>query len=229
LTNEDQDMSGQIVLVTGTSGSGKTTTCATFARRAAEPYLMFGLDLLVGTLFPAKYTMFGEKRSEGYSPTQYGPVFIKAMQAMHEMVAAASRVGQSMVVDHLLSIDPPVLQDCIWHMVDVPVLLVCLKPSRDVLEKRVRQRQIDFIPPPIKEAMASAGGNVLEQLGEELAAATPWLYEHVYANDCYDLTLDSSAMSPEQVCECIEQRLRQGPGTAFATLRKRYPRPKGFV
>ena len=33
---------GQIVLINGTSGAGKTTTCATFARQAAEPYLMFG-------------------------------------------------------------------------------------------------------------------------------------------------------------------------------------------
>ena len=55
-------MAGQIVLVTGTSGSGKTTTCSAFARRAEEPYLMFGMDLLVGTLFPAKYTMFGSKK-----------------------------------------------------------------------------------------------------------------------------------------------------------------------
>jgi chloramphenicol 3-O-phosphotransferase len=222
-------MKGQIVLITGTSGSGKTTTCATFARRAAELYLMFGVDLLVGTLFPAKYTMFGEKRSEGYSPTQYGPMCMRAHQAMHGMVAAASRAGQNMIVDHLLLIDPPVLQDCIWRMADVPVLLVCLKPSRDVLEKRVRHRQIDFIPPPIKEAMATAGSDVLEKMGEELAGATPWLYEHTYANDCYDLELDSSAMTPEQVCERIEQRLRQGPGTAFATLRKRYPRPKDVV
>ncbi|MCB2060290.1 MAG: chloramphenicol phosphotransferase, partial [Novosphingobium sp.] len=38
-------MTGQIVLVNGTSGAGKTTTCYTFARRAEEPYLMFGMDL----------------------------------------------------------------------------------------------------------------------------------------------------------------------------------------
>jgi chloramphenicol 3-O-phosphotransferase len=217
-------MSGQIVIITGTSGSGKSTTCATFARRAAEPYLMFGLDLLVGTLFPAKYTMFGEQRREGYSPTQYGPMCMKAHQAMHEMAAAAARVGQNIVVDHLMFIDPPVLQDCIWRMTDVPVLFVCLKPARDVLRRRVRERQIDFIPPPVKEAMSRVGPHLLEQMGEELEAATPWLYDHTYANDCYDLTLDSSAMSPTAVCEVIEQRLKEGPGIAFATLRERYPK-----
>ena len=45
-------MTGQIVLISGTSGSGKTTTCANFARRAEQPWLTFGMDLLVGTLFP---------------------------------------------------------------------------------------------------------------------------------------------------------------------------------
>jgi chloramphenicol 3-O-phosphotransferase len=218
-------MSGQIVLITGTSGAGKTTTCSAFARRAEQPYLMFGMDLLVGTLFPAKYTMFGEKKAEGYTPTRYGPMCMQALEAMHAMIAAAARVGQNMVVDHLTFLDPPVLQDCIWRMADVPVLFVCLKPSRDVLEKRLLERQVDVVPAPIMEAMAGAGPEIMKAMGEELAAATPWFYEHAYANDRYDLELDSSSMSPDEVCERIEARLRQGPGTAFAALRDRYPRP----
>src|SRR5690606_25472563 len=86
---------GQIVVVNGTSGAGKTTTCATFARRAKEPYLMFGMDLLAGTLLPARYTMFGSMKEEGYQPTAYGPVCMKALAAMHAMIAAASRTGQN--------------------------------------------------------------------------------------------------------------------------------------
>ena len=45
------------------------------------------------------------------------------------------------------------------------------------------------------------------------------------SNDIYDLELDSSSMSIEDVCERIEARLAEGPGTAFAQLRKRHPRP----
>jgi hypothetical protein len=67
-------MSGQIVLISGSSGAGKTTTCSTFARRADQAYLMFGMDLLVGTLFPGKYTIFGDKKDEGYYGTGWGPV-----------------------------------------------------------------------------------------------------------------------------------------------------------
>jgi chloramphenicol 3-O-phosphotransferase len=216
---------GQIVLITGTSGAGKTTTCSTFARRTPEPYLMFGMDLLVGTLFPARYTMFGVKNTEGYTPTRYGPMCIKALQAMHEMIAGAARVGQNMVVDHLLFLDPPVLQDCIWRLKDVPVLFVCLKPSRAVLEQRLRDRRVDVIPAPFQEAMAQAGPEIMKAMAEELVSAAPWFYEHAYANDCYDLELDSSAMSAEEVCECIEERLHAGPGTAFDRLRKRHPNP----
>ncbi len=217
--------SGQVVLISGTSGSGKTTTCSEWARRAEEPWLTFGMDLFVGSLFPAKYTMFGEKKDEGYYPNAYGPMCMKALSAMHAMIAAAAQTGQNMVVDHLMFVDPPVLQDAIWRMADVPVLFVNLKPSRDVLEARVTTRQIDFIPPPIQEAMAAAGPEIIKALGDQLAAVGPWFYEHAYANDIYDIELDSSAMNPVEVCEQIEARLAQGPGTAFAALRQKYPRP----
>ena len=219
-------MHGQIVLITGTSGAGKTTTCSAFARRAAEPYLMFGMDLLVGTLFPARYTIFGANNREGYTPTRYGPMCMKALQAMHEMIGAAARVGQNMVVDHLMFLDPPVLQDCIWRMADVPVLFVCLKPSPAVLAQRLQERRVDVIPAPIKEAMSEAGSDIMKTMGEMLVSVGPWFYEHAYANDCYDLELDSSAMSADEICGSIEDRLRAGPGTAFGELRRRYPDPR---
>lgn len=218
-------MTGQVVLISGTSGSGKTTTCSHWARRAEEPWLMFGMDLTVGTLVPAKYTMFGEKKEDGYQPTKYGPVCMKAIAAMHAMIAAAAKTGQNMVVDHLMFVDPPVLQDAIWRMADVPVLFVNLKPPRAVLEQRVTQREIHFIPDPIREAMDAAGPEILAALGSELAAAGPWFYEHAYANDIYDLELDTSAMTPEEVCQRIDAQLAKGPGAAFARLRGIYPDP----
>lgn len=215
-------MTGQIVLISGTSGAGKTTTCQAFARRADEPYLMLGMDLLLGTLIPGKYTIFGERKDEGYYGLGWGPVGWKAIEAMHEMIAAAARAGQNMVVDHLMFIDPPILQDCIWRMADVPVLFVNLRPSREILERRVTERKIE-LPPQMVEAVGGPDG--VRKLGELLAAMTPWYYEHAYQNECFDLELDSDALSPDQLCERIEARLRQGPGTAFETLRQRYARP----
>ena len=214
-------MAGQIVIINGTTGAGKTTTCGAFARRARQPYLMFGMDLLVGSMFPGKYTLFGEKTAEGYGGNTFGPMAMQAVAAMHAMLAGAARAGQNVVVDHSLFLDPPFLQDCIWRMVDVPVLFVNLKPSRDVLERRVSERKIE-LPPPMVEALGGQEG--VRKLAEKLLAITPWFYDHAYQNDIYDLELNSARLSPDELCEGIEARLTQGPGTAFQTLRQRYPR-----
>ena len=54
-------MAGNVIIITGTTGSGKTTTCQAWTRVSEEPYLLFGFDLLVGTLFP------------GIAPDRLGP------------------------------------------------------------------------------------------------------------------------------------------------------------
>jgi chloramphenicol 3-O-phosphotransferase len=213
---------GQIVMITGSSGAGKTTACGAFARRAGQLYLMMGMDLLLGSMFPGKFGIFGDRKTEGYAGNSFGPIAMAAIRAMHEMIAAAARSGQNMVVDHSLFLDPPLLQDCIWRLADVPVLLVNLKPPREVLEARITERKIE-LPPQMVEAAGGPKG--VERLAETLRAITPWFYDHVYANDCYDIELDSQQLSPDAICERIEARLAQGPGTAFATLRQRYPAP----
>lgn len=216
-------MSGQVIVVSGTSGAGKSTTCAAFAKRSPDPWLMFGLDLLVGTLFPPQYTIFGSKRAEGYGGNTFGAKMgWPAVRSMHAMIAAAARTGQNMIVDHLMFVDPPILQDCVWALADVPVLFVNLRPPKDVLDRRVTQREV-VLPRPMIEAAGGMDG--VARLGAELAALVPWFYDHAYENDCYDITIDSSRFGPEEVCALIEERLRAGRGTAFETLRARYPEP----
>ena len=214
-------MTGQIIIVNGTSGAGKSTTCSTFARRADTPYLMFGMDLLVSTCFPAKYTLFGDKKDEGYNVTSYGPMARRAIEAMNGMIAGAAHAGQNMIVDHFMFLDPPFLQDCIWRLVDVPVLLVNLKPSHAVLAKRHSERTFE-LPAPIVEA--AGGADAVKLINEALASTMPWFYERAYANDCVDLELDSGVLSADEVCERIQARLKEGPGTAFDKLRRKYPK-----
>jgi chloramphenicol 3-O-phosphotransferase len=230
-------MTGQVVVISGTSGSGKTTTTQNFARRAEQCYLMLGLDVLVGTMYPAKYTLFGEKKKEGYydfhedpenpghplKQDYFGPVGWQTVRALHEMIAAAARSGQNMVIDHLAFVDPPLLQDLVWRLHGIPVLFVGLKPPFEVLEKRVTEREF-VLPAPIKEAM---GDKSAAAIGEILRQVLPWYYEAAYQNDCFDLVVDTAKFTADEVCEQIEQRLARGPGTAFDTLRARYPRPVG--
>jgi hypothetical protein len=97
-----------------------------------------------------------------------------------------------------------------------------LKPSRQVLEKRITERKIE-LPPPMVEAVGGPDG--VKKLGETLRAMSPWYYERAYQNDCADLELDSAALEPDELCARIEARLVQGPCTAFGVLRKKYPQP----
>ncbi len=227
-------MAGQVIVVTGTSGAGKTTTCQTFARRADDCWMMMGLDLLTGTMVAGKYSMFGANARDFFygltegercigSPAQigYGPKGWQALHALHDMIAAAARAGQHIIVDHCTWVDPPVLQDLIWRTADVPVLFVVLKPPPEVLMKRLTERKFE-LPQSIIDVLGRDGA---AEVGRRLQAMVPWFYDAAYANDIYDLVLDSTKLTPDEVCQAIAGRLAEGPGSAFAELRSRYPKP----
>lgn len=226
-------MAGQIIIVSGTSGAGKSTTCDVFAKRSEEFYLRFGIDQFLGGVFPAKFGHHGPRASEGFyrHPVDedepdgnlrwsFADKGWRAIETLHEWAAVASRAGCNIVMDHLMMIDPPVLQDCIWRLEGLPVLFVSVKPPYEVLMERVATRPMKGHP---AAEMHGKDGN--QRAVEALHRLRPWFYESVYANDCCDLEIDTTQHDPDAVCELIEQRLAEGPGTAFATLRQKYPRP----
>lgn len=228
-------MAGQIIIVSGTSGAGKSTACEMFVKRADAFWLLYGIDHFLAGSFPAKFGHHGPRCREGiyahpvdendpdgplrWSFGEYGE---RAFHALHEWAVAASREGCNIILDHLMMLDPPVLQDCIWRMTDVPVLFVSLKPPFDVLTERVANRAMDKkLPTDI------LGEDTVKRIVERLSRLRPWFYDAVYANDCYDLEVDSAKHSPEEICTLIEQKLASGPGTAFEKLRARHPNPLG--
>lgn len=225
-------MAGQIIVVSGTSGAGKSTTCELFVKRSADFWLLYGIDHFMAGTFPAKFGHHGpraregvyahpvdESDPEGSLRWSFGPKGVQAFAALHEWVAAASRTGNNIIIDHLMLIDPPILQDCIWRLKDLPVLFVCLKPPFEVLMERIAQRKMDKRMPT-----ELLGEDAVKRIRDRLDRLRPWFYEAAYANDCYDLEIDTTKHSPDEVCELIERRLAAGPGTAFETLRGRYPR-----
>jgi chloramphenicol 3-O-phosphotransferase len=226
-------LAGQIIIVSGTSGAGKSTTCELLAKRSNEFWLLYGIDHFLAGTFPAKFGHHGpraregiyahpidEKNPDGPLRWTFGENGIRAFRALHEWAAAASRQGCNIILDHLMMIDPPVLQDCIWRLQGLPVLFVSLRPPFEVLMERVASRKMDK-----KMPTDLLGEDAVKRIIDRLNRLRPWFYEAVYANDCYDLEIDTIKHGPDEVCTLIEERLAQGSGTAFDTLRARYPRP----
>ena len=58
-------MPGQIVIINGTSGSGKSTTAELFQKRADDYWLLYGIDHFLAGTQPAHYGHHGPKSREG--------------------------------------------------------------------------------------------------------------------------------------------------------------------
>lgn len=213
---------GQIVIIAGGSGSGKTTTCRQFSAMTGAPYLHFGIDMMLGGVIPERLCLLGAQQEDGFSVGpgpdgsyrfmlgRYGMGFF---EAMHAMVAAAARHGQNVVMDHIPVMDPPILQDCIARFADLPVLLVGLRPPMEVARARATGRtEAD------KDATLKETSHDMSLLADILPRLIPWYDRAIFAHDCFDLIIDTSRHDTAQTAQLIEQRLAEGPGTAFRRL-----------
>lgn len=221
---------GQIIIVNGTSGSGKSTTCEMFQREADDYWMLYGIDHFMAGTLPAKYGHHGPLAAEGIEAVpidaadpdgplkwQFHDKGTRAFAAFHEWVASASRTGNNMILDHLLMMDTPVLPDLSRRLEGLPVLLVTLKPPVEVLARRVAERKMDK-----KMPTDILGEDVVRKIVDRLNRLRGWFTESVYANPFSDLTIDTSIHGPEAVTAMIRERLAQGPGTALELMRKTY-------
>lgn len=224
---------GQIIILNGTSGSGKSSTAERFVQKSDDFWLLYGIDHFLAGTFPAQFGHHGPRSSEGiYAHPRdsddpdgtlrwsFGENGAKAFSALHEWIAAASRAGTNMVFDHLLMTDPPVIQDLAWKLEGLPALLVTLKPPFEVLEKRVAERAMTK-----KLPVDILGEDAANKIIDRLTRLRPFFYDEINRNDICDLEIDSAANSIDEVVAMIEAQLAQGPSTAFEKLRQKFPQP----
>ncbi len=224
---------GQIVILNGTSGSGKSSTAELFSQKSEDFWLLYGIDHFLAGTFPAKFGHHGPNASRGIEAVPVDPADpdgplrwnfneygLKAFSAVHEFIAASSRAGCNIIFDHLLMTDPPVIPDLAWKLEGLPVLLVTLKPPFEVLERRVAERAMTK-----KLPVEILGEDAVNKIVDRLTRLRPWFYDEIYRNDICDLEIDSDAHSLDEVVATIGGRLAQGPGTAFEKLRRKFPKP----
>lgn len=114
---------GKIILITGTSSSGKSTLAKGLQQSLAEPFLHLQLDSFIEML-PC---------------TDDWDLFQKMVRGLNRSVAAMSEEGNNLIVDHVL-INNEWLRQCVTLLRDRYVLFVGLHCPLDELERRERER-----------------------------------------------------------------------------------------
>jgi chloramphenicol 3-O-phosphotransferase len=217
-------VTGRAIVITGSTGAGKTTTCNLLVDRLDGLWLHFGIDLFLGKVVPRKYVDGGRLSHEGVHGAPDDPAApdgpwhldmgrhgLALVHTFHRMAAAALRDGQNLVIDHIAMTEPPILRDCVEVLAGLPVWFVALKPPPEVSPQRIDAR--------FETIAASLGREHAVRNSEAKKRVAASLYADIFRNDCFDQTIDTRLHDPEAVVALI--RARMGDGAAFPELARR--------
>ncbi len=186
---------GKIIILNGTSSSGKSSIVAALQDILDEPFLDAGIDKFIWML-PRRYLdrpLWDEVLGLA---TAAGPVGRRLMSGMHQTIAALSRAGNNVVAEHVL-VERQWLEECTRLFSALPALFVGVLCPLDVLEQREAARKD-------------------RTLGQARAQ-----FHLVHAHSIYDLEVDTSKSSAEACALQIKQRLEDGSlPEAFKRLRQ---------
>src|SRR6478736_7819103 len=102
-------MPGRVVLLHGTSSSGKTTLARTIQALSDEPWLRLGIDTF-WTAIDERWMEDGPRAAEGFlwlddATIVPGPVGQRLAAGMRAAIAACAREGNDVIVDDVF-VDP---------------------------------------------------------------------------------------------------------------------------
>ncbi len=167
---------GKIIILNGTSSSGKTSLLKALQKMLAEPYLEAGIDKFIWML-PSRYLdpplwdeVLGLAR-------EAGPLGHLLASGMHRSLAELSRAGLNVLADHVL-VEPSWVRECADLLADLPASLIGIRCPLEVLEQRERDRRD-------------------RTLGQARAQ-----FERIHAHGIYDFEVDTSTGN---VAECAGQ------------------------
>lgn len=181
---------GQVILLNGTSSSGKTTLAKALQEKLAEPFMVVSLDGFFH-LYPKKFLNL-TTQAEADVITDLIPAVISGM---HRCVAALAQAGNNVLVDHVLQEDGW-LNECVAIWDGLEVFFVGVKCPLEVTEKREKER------------------------GDRTVGTARHQYERVHAHACYDLEVDTSVLSVEECVARILALMKNKPDeSAFQKLK----------
>src|SRR3954471_24464889 len=178
----DRLVPGRVVLLHGTSSSGKTTVARAVQARSDEPWLRLGIDAF-WTAIEERWMEHGERASEGFlwredARIVPGSAGQRLAAGMRAAIAACARCGNDLLVDDVF-LERAWLDAWREELGDLEWLLVGVFAPLPVLEERERIR-----------------GNRIT--GEARAQA-----DVIHAGIEYDVTVDTASQSPEECARVI--------------------------
>jgi len=214
----------QLVIITGTTGSGKTTTAREFIAQADDLWLHFGVDIMLGAMMPRKFVDGGPRGEEGIhiepddpadpdgpAHLSFGRFGAGLIGTYHRMVRTAIESGQRVVMDHVMTANPPILQDAVERFADLPALFVALKPPQAILGQRIAGR--------IAEVEKVLGKEHAARNNEGTRRASEFISREIFTHDCFDMVIDTGRLSPAEAARAILDRVETGPpGEALRRL-----------
>ncbi len=189
-------MRGNVIFLNGASSAGKTVLSVALQNILREPYLHISIDRFLDML-PLRYQDQQIELSVE-DLDALNKCLPRIITSFHACIATLSSKGVNVIVDHVLQ-DPTWLSECVELLQDYPVLFVGVRCPLEELERRERERERE-------------PGTARKQI------------DVVHAHGIYDLEVDTSNQSPNQIAELVKEKTSHiSKATAFRRLGEMLP------
>ncbi len=195
--------SAQIVLLNGSSSSGKSQLTRALQGILDEPFVRFDVDDFIA-MFPERYQGGGGCAAQGIrqvSGEAGGPAIElgifgrRFVSGFHMAVQAFARAGNQLIVSHLL-VDSGWLLECVQLWADFGVLFV--RVECDPAEIRIRE----------------------QRRGDRVVGFAESHSRQIHAGADYDFVIDTTRMNSDSCAERLKERLLdRNPPAAFKRMR----------
>jgi chloramphenicol 3-O phosphotransferase len=196
---------GNIVLLNGTSSSGKTTTAQALQEVMETPYLHTGIDQFLIEHLPKRLVVSSDGlhpataegwlivfRDEVLSQVRIGPTGYQWIAGMYRAVATLAKEGLNVIVDDVI-FDPRVLKIAVQTLPVHQVFFVGIHCPLEVAEDREEARE------------------------DRIKGGARTFFDLVHAHGIYDLEVDTATYSPMECAMQIKNGLqaKPSPGAFF--------------
>jgi chloramphenicol 3-O phosphotransferase len=198
--------SGNIILLNGTSSSGKSTLAHALQELLGQSYFHLDLDLFQKTWHP-NFLIYSEGenpasvegllavfRDGALAEIRIGPGGFRFMDGMFRAIAGWASAGDNIIVDGAIY-HPQVLRSAVQALYTFPILFVGVRCPLEVAERWEQVR------------------------GDRARGGARTFHDLVHAHGIYDLEVDTSLSTPAECAQIIKTALDgDHPRTVFRQL-----------